>query len=1585
MNANRQSFVTPPELIDDALGAIERLELTSLQWGHVDGSLSYDDLEDLIANVCAQHSTRHSDSDAVIEALIDRKLIFEFPQPDHTRRYRSRFSESVRLLTRLKQVFPKLPWPVAPDLVNDFRVDARPRLFPRRHVDAPQVLAHLEQHLSDPLTALQKELLRSLLVSTGPDGAGPQGLRLAQFQLDAATYVMEPARRDWALIVSAGTGTGKTIAFYLPAFLQIASWFTPGRPWVKALAVYPRVELLKDQFTEAFRLARRMDATLGAHQRPPILLGTYFSNTPNDSSTRSLEWAKWQRIPSGFICPYLRCPEAGCDGSMIWRTADLQAGRERLSCEHYGTVGARGCSGSASEKQLTLTRRTAQQQPPDIVFTTTEMLHQRLSDSTVRPVLGISDDPATRARLMLLDEVHTYAGISGGHAALVIRRWRHALAPQPVHFVGLSATLENACDFMSQLTGVALRQTREAKPLPGDMEPHGMHYQLVLRGDPASRAALLSTSIQTSFLLARLLDPPHTAGTRNYSDGRFGTRLFVFTDDLDVTNRLFDDLASAEAYDIFHQPQLEREPLAALRASTLPLNRIQDRAGQSWHVPENIGWRPLSHRLIIDRTSSQDRGVNLESNVVVATAALEVGFNDPQVGAVIQHKSPHQMASFVQRRGRAGRSTKMRPWMVTILSDYGRDRLTFQAYEQLFDPVLRPQHLPVRNQYLLRMQAVFAFFDWLITALPTTRTWWWQPLGGPAEPPSGPSAQATVRQQNQVVQLLKRLIDGDGTLEAKLIAHLVQALGLGKSDVQSLLYEPPRSLLLEVLPTLYRRLVTNWESCPPLDPNRAKYPPDIQQGTRSFRLPLPEFAPPNLFSDLNLPEVTVVVPPARSNGEESPVWMPIVQALRVLVPGQVSRRFGSERGGLSHWIPIPTAPVPAEPHPYHLEKYFSRSEYVAEVPATVGGGVIPVPCYRPWSIRPVTVTDRTIDPTSRGSLNWESQFMVAPDATTISLPSHHEWSTHLPTLRFSLHALRAPTIVRRYAHSATVMFKRKNHAAVPVTSYFVFGASPPASAIGDNQPSGTQIAPECPAAVGFELSVDALSADLRLPDGAGLLARASTATSLPAWRIARWRDLVMRDPILAAVPTTPFEREWLEQVYSAALITTAWRSAQQLGQADHDLHTANPEATFGEVIRSVFRLQDADASATASQRDVYDGPTPTADAIRDLLGRPDVLTRLRMLSEVLWHPLDSGFSDWVQDRLHETVGEALLHACAQLTPQHAAFDTLVLDLADEPRQSLTSPSPSASTTTTALRRVIISETTLGGAGVLQEVTDAVARDPRALAQALAAVTAPSDHETVAEGLERFLSLTQSDAVLAASVAHLRSCQDYSGRDAARVSLHRQLAQYGLLVDHSLSTALNHRLLRAGTSDQTDRLFADLLECWHEAINLIGVSMPLRTFAFLSATSPTFGPRLHALIHAITGTPVDDTDLTAVLSGLLWAQPDEVRRRALETYNPFRARGFTDPSLIRELLLVRTVTTVELHTADWLETLTSALSTERTARLSAPVSGSAELKAALARLIATPVNLDYLQFYPVVEQVERHRQLLIVTMGLRELA
>ena len=92
--------------------------------------------------------------------------------------------------------------------------------------------------------------------------------------------------------------------------------------------------------------------------------------------------------------------------------------------------------------------------PPDILFTTTEMLNRKLGNSGEHELFGIgSDTPPT---FLLLDEVHTYHGINGAQIAYLLRRWRLGRARKnnrhPLCIVGLSATLLDAEAFFAKLT-----------------------------------------------------------------------------------------------------------------------------------------------------------------------------------------------------------------------------------------------------------------------------------------------------------------------------------------------------------------------------------------------------------------------------------------------------------------------------------------------------------------------------------------------------------------------------------------------------------------------------------------------------------------------------------------------------------------------------------------------------------------------------------------------------------------------------------------------------------------------------------------------------------------------------------------------------------------------------------------------------------------------------------------------------------------------------------------------------------------------------------------------------------------------------
>ena len=1513
------------------LDRIETIEMRSLEWGYTDGSLSEDEAYELADHVCSPSECTCTDGHDLIEELIEAKLIFEMASIGGDMRIRSRFAEMMRLLAANRQLFPNKPWQGAPSLVADFRVDCRPRRFPKRRRLPADILDEHQTLLGG--TTLRSDLWQAL--------TGKPGMKLAGFQERAAVR-LSSATDDGGTIVTAGTGSGKTIAFYLPGMIRIGEAIGPEY-WVKAVAIYPRIELLKDQFAEAFRMARSIDQTLALHGRRRLIIGALFKMTPTRANRQQLIDKNWVRRGEDFVCPWMRCPT--CDRELVWRAADIGTGTERLACAQHG------CGGEVSEDQIILTRTRLQHHPPDILFTTTEMLNQRLSDHWMRGLFGVDLPIARKPFLALLDEVHTYEGASGAQAALTLRRWRHLMAA-PISWVGLSATLGDAARFFSDLTGAHPDNVVEIAPTLEEFEEEGAEYQILLRGDPASRASLLSTTIQTSMLLPRLLDPPGAASV----SGAFGRRAFLFTDDLDVTNRLYDDLRDAEAYTIFGRPDPARLPLANFRRAG-PDAAVRDVEGQRWRICEDIG-HPLDRRLVVGRTTSQDAGVNQFANIVVATATLEVGFNDPMVGAVIQHKAPRGTASFLQRKGRAGRDRAMRPITLTVLSDYGRDRAFYQAFEHLFDPSLEPQYLPIRNPYILKIQAVFALFDWLAaTTAGYEKAWQWDILSRPRVKPSKEMRSVLDRTRAKLTQL----VQGDAATIGDLRSHLMGALGIERQVADTLLWEAPRSLLLEAVPTLVRRLFRKWQLAIPGSTGALDLQVDYH--------PLPDFVPRSLFNDLSLPEVGVIIPPATANHDERIEQMPILQALNQFVPGRVTRRFAHERGALSHWVPVD----PAFPEQHRrISDYALEHEFVGSFTGTlndrVGGPSLLV--FRPWTLRLERAARTEALPSSNARLLWQSDIVANGDALSVPVPTRSEWRRHVKAIDFHLHRFRSSVSVRRFAATAQANVRTLQD-DFPVSLHFV----------SDDGRA---------AAVGFELDVDGFRLDLALPEAVELSGDTLPPDVLATSKLAYMRDLIRLDPELPD-DLNLFQRDWLTQFLFSALFADATTKDRALSETIADLLQDDRivdvfrgvmDEVFGAIPPTLPDTDDTEGS-DADEDDDHEAGGPGASAAAGggggrlqqalllQLGRPIVRDRLRAHATQLVSIDSVAYGAWLRRLILETLGEAMLQACIAAAPRQASVDNLLVDIRDDAAEDVAS--------------VWISETTLGGAGVLEAFADRFASEPRLFFSALDAALAPTDLELVDGGLREILTLNLDDPEIADQIARLRATNSHGERTILWQALSHRLAQKGGIdLSHALSVSLNNRLLRTGSGPQLDRLLLDLQMHWDASEARFGIAIGLREYAFTASRETSLAAAVSAFLAAtLPAAAITHVTVLSAITSMLWPRANEVRQRSLQSYNPYRQTRSTDPAVVRHLLLSRAIATITFNDPDWKARLVAAFEAQGTVRLVAEAGQSALFRNALVQLVAAPISVGFLQFFPAIERVERTGGRIFVTFTLRE--
>src|SRR6266849_9597979 len=178
------------------LGRLERAEASVLTWGLVDGFFAERELEERADNFLSTRATAglaspYDSGWDLIEALLEEGLLWKVTDAE---RYRTRLAETLRLCARLRQIFPdahNAAWRTAPNLVADYRLLIRPRLYPSRDISPSLLLDRLRRQTS--LSALQESVIGTLVrAGTGEERS------LAQFQVRATERILRMLGHDRA-------------------------------------------------------------------------------------------------------------------------------------------------------------------------------------------------------------------------------------------------------------------------------------------------------------------------------------------------------------------------------------------------------------------------------------------------------------------------------------------------------------------------------------------------------------------------------------------------------------------------------------------------------------------------------------------------------------------------------------------------------------------------------------------------------------------------------------------------------------------------------------------------------------------------------------------------------------------------------------------------------------------------------------------------------------------------------------------------------------------------------------------------------------------------------------------------------------------------------------------------------------------------------------------------------------------------------------------------------------------------------------------------------------------------------------------
>lgn len=1452
--------------VADLLTRLEDLELPLLAWGVVDGFLSQDEVESAI-DAQLDFDARGTSTDLpsiqeYLDHLLDTGLLHRLPEA--TPKYRTRLGETLRLLRNLRQLWPPRDpstpgwWRQASSLVADYRLRVGPRRYPRRMITAAEALTELQE--LPEWTEIHGDVLVRILGDS----------KLARFQVHATASILEAIRSAHfsARIVTAGTGSGKTLAFYLPALLDIAASWGAVRSGPHTLALYPRNELLRDQAREALQVVTSLGPLDSEKDSRSVRIGLLYGSTPRQRDLEGTQDTRgWKRRANGWASPFFPCLTDNCQGSLVWSDEDRTYGIERLICSACGFATLPG--------MLALTRESMTRNPPDILFSSTEMLSQQSTNSGLGRLLGWKGPNGTR--LVLLDEVHTYSGVHGAQVGLMLRRWRHANrqwgTESPV-IVGLSATLRDPGDFFAALSGVERSNTEVIAPSAGELVPVSREYGLVLRGDPTSGTSLLSTTIQTTMLLSRTLDN---------TPGIYGSVSFAFTDDLDVINRLYDNLSDAEGA----QPRgrAAGAVLADLRLPTEPQTGARYVDGQSWDLPYRIG--RMSRPLRVARTSSQDAGVDTGADVVTATSSLEVGFNDPRVGVVIQHKAPRDLASFLQRRGRAGRRLEMRPLTAVVLSDYGRDRIAYQSYEKLLDPEIDARSLPISNRFVVKIQATHSLLDWISKR-----------IGADARavlsPPWGDRPHASTP---NVIALLRSLIE-DPQLQLELAEHLRRSLSTSEDEVTAVMWEEPRSLMLSAVPTSLRRLEASWVCTP------GETDPGAHEQT-----PLPEFMTRTLFASLNTPDVRFDLP---TNFGEEPPPMPIVQALREAVPGRVSRRFGYAHASLRTWVPVPAVGMSLP-----LTDVVVRGHGLGTWNTDAGESFTVV---RPLMIRLATPPPDIADTSSARPL-WRSAFEYADEALHyVDLPTPSPWTTLISSCAFALHVGGGPLKVRRMAIGCDGELTHRSGSRSPLHVRYEHEGSP--------------------AALGFELEVDAMVLSGCLSDSRSELLGAFPSS--PQWRSLAFRRRVLEDERLDDL-ANDFQRSWLSEVYLNEFIARAI-SATDLTLVPEQLARGGWADNLRPFLSSAYGVEGAENEETRMLR-----------TLETLSGDPSVQAVVEEHGHLLATGDLSGETGDLLDRvLLDTLANAVLTAVEDYLP-----DASEGDLAVDVLRNLDAPG----------FRIIVSETSIGGLGLLEALHRDYVQDPRRFWETVERACSPTDAEEVDEAMRTALAdLASSGTSFADAVADFRSAEGVAAMDKALERLRALWAESDGPPSHLLVSTFAARFLRPGSTPAIDQIMSRLAQSWDDQEERSCVEIDARTLALLASRGD--------LNFDIAPLSAD-----AAFS-LLWLRGPQARSQSLEHWHPYR-RDVAVERLILAELVDESATVIEVTAPSWVEEYLQAMGVFGRVTLSAPYSSRSALAESLREVMVTPIEREALRVFGRVTAIRQQRGQVRAVISLAE--
>jgi len=714
----------------------------------------------------------------VINALVaDNTLLYVYDR----QRVRSRVAEVARYFALLRQRFPGFDYEDSPSLSKMIKMHVKRRKQPKwgdegtdlgvclQNVVNDLTAAEPSPELAEPLEGSFGKAAQTALdllwdaarVELGPSNSvadletrSLDSLGLADYQSRALRTLLRQALTadpgPETNIVTASTGGGKTEAFLFPLIGYALTAAQGDLSGVKGILGYPRQDLCDDQFERLVHylhlINRAIETKDGDIGQDPVTVALHHGS----SSDVTVE-----------------CPVDGCHGRM-GPGREESSGQNDFSCSEH------------DDHEVEFVR--TDNHSADIIVTTPDTLHRRLMDHNGRGIYWEKDTVPKFVVLdevhVYSDQYGMHVANVMRRLQSVIEEVGTGVSPVRV---AASATISNARPFTADIFGDDEDDVNLITPREDEVDEVGWEHIIFVKAtDPRtveipegndayrergkwqtdnpteSNVTDLSTMIQVAFGLY------HTMPKYRYEESEKDDkdRVLGFVDSIDSVSRLSEQIADAEHNELTDEQEglfMLRKPDAFMPdspATNPDCPKDLFRAGAADNIPEETAvceplppnphlngcpvyeagecWWTLSDDYLEpmdvyrhksnnretatgDHVSSEERD---DWDMMIATSALEVGFDHESIIGTFQYRAPMSIPGFVQRKGRGGRDADDHPIAVVVLGSTPGDSFYFHHEELLASPEEAGDQyletvLDAENEFVRTQHVVSSIFDYL--------------------------------------------------------------------------------------------------------------------------------------------------------------------------------------------------------------------------------------------------------------------------------------------------------------------------------------------------------------------------------------------------------------------------------------------------------------------------------------------------------------------------------------------------------------------------------------------------------------------------------------------------------------------------------------------------------------------------------------------------------------------------------------------------------------------------------------------------------------------------------------------------------